>query len=573
MQKLKIKGKLLLMALPLVVLMIFITAFYSMRMNKVYSESQELYYDQLYTVNSTLINADRDFYQAYTAMLQYLNFSEYITKAEADQYLKDYRENIDQTTERVGEVMAIVDEHPELREAKKDDFTMDSEYEKFTANITKLTGTYNPETGAGDIETFDKVFNDTRDNISNMEDLIEEFAVVSEAELQSSIAASILTTNILVVIVLVVIAALVFWVIQYIQKSTISVAENISYIAEKDLSHKIEEIEGKDEIAQLSRAASSLQEQFLHMISMLKSSSDELSQSSKMMANNTSESVQHMENIDHAASELANTATETANDITQIAGEISEIDIMSKESLNDTASLSTACSDVKDITAQGMETVKELSDITEQNMVAFEQIFEAITGIDEKTKTIGIASDMITDIASQTNLLSLNASIEAARAGDAGRGFAVVADEIRQLAEQSASSANTINSMIEALFESAEHATQMSELVKGYVEKQRHSVINTREGFKNIVNNVNIMDEGVDKLRQTNETMGDKVNYITSLIESLSAASEENAATAQELSATTATVAANIAELERTGESVNHSADDLSLLVADYNIG
>lgn len=573
MKKLKIKGKLLLIAVPMAALIILITVFYSAQMNRVYQESQELYFDQLYVANSTLINADRDFYQAYTAMLEYLNYSEHVPADVAAGYLADYEENVTQTIDRVGQVMAIVNSYPQLQSYVKDGFTMNDEFEEFTEHINEMYAAYKPATGEGDIETFDISFNSTRDHISNMEDLIEEYAVVSEEQLISTIHASIISASVLVIIVLIAVALLAIWIIRYIQKNTLSVTKNITHIADKDLSQKVMEIQGNDEIAQLSKAAGNLQEQLLYMIGTLKKSSAELNSSSEVMANNTTESVQYMENIDHAANELATTATQTAHEITEIAGEINEIDNMSKESLLDTKNLSEACLDVKSITKEGMDIVKELSDITEKNMTAFEQIFEAIEGIDEKTKTIGSASDMITDIASQTNLLSLNASIEAARAGEAGKGFAVVADEIRQLAEQSASSANTINSMIAALLESAENATKMSELVKEYVEKQRRSVIDTKKGFDNIVTNVDTMAEDVNKLKHVNEVLGDKVTSMTTLIESLSAASQENAATAEELSATTSTVTSNIVELESTGKAVKQSATDLGLLIADYNIG
>ena len=245
---------------------------------------------------------------------------------------------------------------------------------------------------------------------------------------------------------------------------------------------------------------------------------------------------------------------------------------MSKQSLKDTMELATACDDIEKITKAGMDTVNGLTDITNQNMKAFESIFVAIEGVGERTRAIGTASDMITSIASQTNLLSLNASIEAARAGEAGKGFAVVADEIRQLAEQSASSANTINSMLKELMQSAKQAAEESELVKEYVERQRQSVIDTKDGFVAIVDNLNIINDGVNNLRNVSNHLGTKVNSISSLSESLSAASEENAATAQELSATTSSVAATIINLEKTGNSVNEHSDELNVIVKEYKL-
>jgi len=362
------------------------------------------------------------------------------------------------------------------------------------------------------------------------------------------------------------------FIISYIKNNLIKVTKGINSVAEKNLTAEIATVDGKDEIAQLSHSVNKLKNQLLGMMGVLQQSASGLNNSSTMMVDNTSTSAESMQNIDVAAAELATTASQQAEDILQIANEISNIETIFGESQQCTQNLNVTCVEITNETNDGMNTVNELMDITNQNSLAFENIFAVIESVEKNTETIGQASDMIAQIAGQTNLLSLNASIEAARAGEAGRGFAVVADEIRQLAEQSAESVNTINAMISELVRSVSEATKTSKLVREYVSKQNDSVLNTRKGFESIVNGTAVVNSDVERLQSVNYQLGECVKNIGVLVESLSAASEENAATAEELSATTASVSGSIGELAATGRSVNDSSSELNNIVSEYTI-
>ena len=305
---------------------------------------------------------------------------------------------------------------------------------------------------------------------------------------------------------------------------------------------------------------------------MLQGSSVALADSSNQMGHSTQETSGSIASINNAASELANTATSQATDIADIANHMTTVDEMMQRNTENANALAEISHQILKVTDEGLSRVDGLKSITDQSVAAFEEIFEVIGGIEESTKKISEASDLISSIAGQTNLLSLNASIEAARAGDAGRGFAVVADEIRQLSEQSANSVNVINEMLSDLQSNTDNAAKRSDNVRGYVSRQKEAVEETSQSFTDIANGIQSINSTVDALHSANENLGEGVANISGLIENLSAISEENAATAQELNATTDTVNNSVEVLAENGDNVSKSAMDLERIISEFKV-
>lgn len=178
--------------------------------------------------------------------------------------------------------------------------------------------------------------------------------------------------------------------------------------------------------------------------------------------------------------------------------------------------------------------------------------------IDEMTKITSIL-DEINSIASQTNLLSLNASIEAARAGEHGKGFAVVADEIRKLSEESAGAANNIQDIIRQLKEMingvAKDITAGADAANGSVEK----VEGLLEVLANIRNNTEEAKVSVDQEYEIIDNVKEQFNQIQSEIETLVATSEENAATLHNITET-------ITSQNESIQSITAEIDEISQL-------
>ena len=315
-----------------------------------------------------------------------------------------------------------------------------------------------------------------------------------------------------------------------------------------------------------------MQTHLRNVIASIKESSVLLGDSSREMDRSSVETSESVTNINNAASELANTATGQASDIADISKHMAVVDDMMRKNTENTDALAEVSDTIRAVTEEGTERVISLKDITEQSVDAFEKIFDIISGIEKSTTKISEASNLISAIADQTNLLSLNASIEAARAGDAGRGFAVVADEIRNLAAQSTDSVNIINEMLADLQHNTEDATSQSANVRECVNKQKEAVDMTSQSFTDIAGGIQQINATVDELHGANRNLSEGVGNISNLISKLAEISEENAETANKLNAATDSVNANVDMLSRNGNRVSTSAQTLEEVVSVFKI-
>ena len=165
-----------------------------------------------------------------------------------------------------------------------------------------------------------------------------------------------------------------------------------------------------------------------------------------------------------------------------------------------------------------------------------------------RSANINKAVEIIKELATQTNLLSLNASIEAARAGEAGRGFAVVAEEIRNLSEESSGNAQEIEEIVIELIGNVEISVSKMNEVTNNVQKQQKCLDETREAFKHLNREVALVEEVTNDIGSQTEILNSLKQIVTDSVNNLASVVEQSAASTQETSASMALLSQTIGE-------------------------
>ncbi|NLD47724.1 MAG: methyl-accepting chemotaxis protein [Clostridiaceae bacterium] len=220
----------------------------------------------------------------------------------------------------------------------------------------------------------------------------------------------------------------------------------------------------------------------------------------------------------------------------------------------------------------GLDSVSILRGKSNENYKTSEKIFSVVENLANTINDISFFVESIENIAEQTNLLALNAAIEAARAGEAGKGFAVVADEVRKLADQSRKSTEEINNLMQSIQEESSLAIQSIEVMRKVSQEQNTAVNQTDSSFTNIANAITSIVEKINDVNNAvNKMQNDKIQVTTS-IENISSVSEETAAASQEVAATTEHELSSIEDMKKASNQLNKLVMEFDSLLKKYKV-
>ena len=259
------------------------------------------------------------------------------------------------------------------------------------------------------------------------------------------------------------------------------------------------------------------------IINLVDKAADEVAKVSQQMGVSSKGIIETLGDIDQGVSTQAEDSHHCLVQMDSLSKTIEEIN----EEMRSTVESS---SHTKDVVNKSIATMDGLTDQTKDTIDITGKVKEDIQLLVQKSREISGFVEIISDIASQTNLLSLNASIEAARAGEAGRGFAVVAEEIRKLADGSREAANEIKKVVETIDLQTADTVKTALKAEAIVKDQAAMVEEMKAGFQEIYESTDEIIREIKRITQNVENMNSQRGETLEAISSITAASEETAA-------------------------------------------
>lgn len=332
------------------------------------------------------------------------------------------------------------------------------------------------------------------------------------------------------------------------------------------------DLERKDEIGVLADHANMVIGQLKDVIGQVGNTSDVIEESTARLDKMAEQTSTASEDVARSMGDMANGATAQASETQAVSDAIGRIGEGIEETSNAVAKLIVNADQMKAAGQEGVDSVGELKTISEKVKAQIAIIYEQTNTTNESAQEIHKATELISSIASETNLLALNASIEAARAGESGRGFAVVAEQIKNLAEQSNQSAKTIEGIINNLLADTEQAVKTMNTVDAIIGFQADKVEMTKRVFDKVNNGLIVTMEGVESIARSTKTLDEAKGRVIMSVESLSAIAEENAASTQETAASAEELTATIGEIKNATSRLNQVADNLTTQTNRFQI-
>ncbi len=560
----------------LIAMLVFSVIYFTNEIQKTSDEDEDLYFEQLYNISSNLINADRDFYQAMMAALEYNGYSQYMDAATAQSKLDDYDENKQQAIDKTEVAAAIAKNNAEIwTETVMDGANFSTYFQEYEAAFTTWENSFDLKAGeseAGDFNTFVQNFEVARGYLSEMCDITEKWAEEEKVEREAQVAREKMISYIIFFSLSVIILVFAVFVLNLLRKSVDSMKNSVLNLAGGDFATPVATDSQYSEFLRVEEAMEDMRKKLQESLLQVVSCADEVNNKADNTKESIADSQRTMNDISSAVNDLAQGAMVMAEDVQTTSGITVEIG-SSIDMVQDAADSNVG--KVKALYDESVKLQKQLADIQVADKETDEragQVADSVNKTADVVAEISTAAEGIISIASQTNLLALNASIEAARAGEAGRGFAVVADNIKDLAEESNQMAVQITNMLNTITQYSNENKSLTGKIKEAISGETQALEEMSNSFNDMLQILRETQDGNNSIAGLVDSMGSGKDQILSSIESLSSISEENAASTEETSASLTQLNSNMEHVVSEAESLGEIATQLKENVAFFKV-
>ncbi|MBP1932555.1 methyl-accepting chemotaxis protein [Ammoniphilus resinae] len=343
-------------------------------------------------------------------------------------------------------------------------------------------------------------------------------------------------------------------------------------IAEGDLTGEDLKVKTRDEIRELAESFNQMKSNLHQLIRHVGDSVHQVTSSTEELMASSEQSSKATEQITIASQEVATGAENQVKSAQETVGIVNEISKGMNQVAAAIQSVADATSNANQEAFNGNqvlnETIKQMNVVQEK----VESTAVVIDNLGEKSKEIGQIVTLITDVAAQTNLLALNAAIEAARAGEHGRGFAVVADEVRKLAEQSRDAAEKIGNLITEIQNESQNAIYAMNEGTQAVEDGMGHVHHTGESFKTITKMIEEVSVQSQEVSAIVEEVSASSSSMVEMIDAIAHISEQSASNTQYMASASEEQLASMEEISSSATSLAEMAEDLKRVINQFKL-
>lgn len=357
-----------------------------------------------------------------------------------------------------------------------------------------------------------------------------------------------------------------------ITKPIQQVMKRMKDIASGDLSREPLKSNDKNEIGHLINATNDMNQNMRELLNQIHKVSETVSGQSEELTQSANEVKAGTEQIATTMEELAAGSETQANSASNLASIMGTFTNKVEEANENGERIRKNSGKVLEMTTKGSQLMNSSTEQMVQIDHIVKDVVDKMHNLDNQSQEISKLVSIIKDVADQTNLLALNAAIEAARAGEHGKGFAVVADEVRKLAEQVALSVNDITGIVTNI--QNESSVVVNSLKDGYdeVEQGTAQIESTGETFNEISSAINEMAESIKVVTESLSEITANTQEMNGSIEDIASVSEESAAGVEQTAASSQQASSSMEEVAGSSEQLAKLAEELNELVRRFKL-
>ena len=345
----------------------------------------------------------------------------------------------------------------------------------------------------------------------------------------------------------------------------------INHLASGDLNERFSK-ESKGEISVLANNLNTALDNVSNLISDIVEQADKI-KSIAHVSNENSEKVNlQIAEMSQVISEISGGAGSQVMQVNDTSALVENIMTASGQISNQANSINGASTNGVNKSKHGVDTIEKVGSSIQDILLFFDKSTQSIDNLSRYSSEITGILSIIQSIASQTNLLSLNAAIEAAQAGDAGKGFSVIANEIRKLAEQSQNSVKDIEKLVANVQKSAGETSKFISEMNGVVKESEASVKEAQTSFNDILKSYNGTLDMSNDIVSSTQKQTDDIKQIVSLIEQIVVISEETAAGSEQAATSAKHVSDIMSSYSDLSYEISQIAEELAIKTGKFNL-